>query len=179
VKLGFANLSACEVSYFPMDLELSFSANPFVQQESSGFAYIRPRRTDALALPADRDELAFDLPDELQGSNVLVEVRAGALVRRKPCLQGRLRVQWMSAFGQIAVSQEATGKPLPKVYVKVYARRSDGSVVFHKDGYPDLRGRFDYATVSGGDANGVQRYAVLVSSDTDGASIGEVEPPAR
>ena len=37
---------------------------------------------------------------------------------------------------------------LPKVYVKVYARLADGTVKFHKDGYTDHRGRFDYATVS-------------------------------
>ena len=46
------------------------------------------------------------------------------------------------------MTDAASGKPLPKAYVKVFARCSDGTVRFHKDGYTDLRGRFDYASVS-------------------------------
>ena len=51
-------------------------------------------------------------------------------------------------YGQVRATVSATGKPLPKAYVKVYARLADGTVKFHKDGYTDIRGRFDYATVS-------------------------------
>ena len=63
--------------------------------------------------------------------------------------------------------------------MKVYARLGDGSVRFHKDGYTDLRGRFDYASMSGEGANDAQRYDVLVSSESAGAVIQEVAPPAR
>jgi hypothetical protein len=51
-------------------------------------------------------------------------------------------------------------------------------VRFHKDGYTDLRGRFDYASVSS-DVAAATRFAVLVASDTDGAVIGEADPPAQ
>jgi hypothetical protein len=51
-------------------------------------------------------------------------------------------------------------------------------VQFHKDGYTDLRGRFDYVSVSGVPA-GNQRYALLVLSETDGAAVLEVAPPAQ
>lgn len=72
------------------------------------------------------------------------------------------------------------GKPLSKVYIKVYARNRDGSVVFYKDGYTDLRGRFDYASVStGGALEQAERFAILVLSETHGALIREVAPPAR
>jgi len=179
VKLDYRNVTNCEVSYYPMDIEFLFSTNPFVQQDSRAFAFIRPRRTDTLALRADQAETAFDLPAELQAANVLVEVRAGGLVRRKPCLQGSLRVQWLQNFGQLAVTQTPSGKPLSKVYVKVYAKKADGGVRFHKDGYTDLRGRFDYASLSGSDLPAATRFAILVSSDTDGAVIGEVDPPAQ
>jgi hypothetical protein len=101
------------------------------------------------------------------------------LVRRKPCLQGSLGVQWLQNFGQLAVTLGSTGKALPKVYVKVYAKQADGSVRFHKDGYTDLRGRFDYASLSGSDIPAATRFAILVSSDTNGAVIGEVDPPAQ
>jgi hypothetical protein len=98
--------------------------------------------------------------------NVLVEARAGDLVRRKPCLQGSLRVQWLQNFGQLAVTQSSTGKPLSKVYVKVYAKQSDGGVRFHKDGYTDLRGRFDYASLSGSGLAGATRSRSLSKKPT-------------
>jgi hypothetical protein len=179
VKLAYRNLASCEISYYPMDIEFLFSANPFVGQDSRAFAFIRPRRTDTVVLPAGQPELALELPAELRSANVLVEVRAGGLVRRKPCLQGSLRVQWLQNYGQLAVTQAASAKPLPKVYVKVYARDSNGIVRFHKDGYTDLRGRFDYASLSGSEAVGAARFAILVASDTDGAVIGEIDPPAQ
>jgi hypothetical protein len=63
--------------------------------------------------------------------------------------------------------------------VKVYAKEPGGKVRFHKDGYTDLRGRFDYASISGEGSTNVERYAVLVLSDTQGAVIQELAPPAR
>ncbi|MFM7299480.1 MAG: hypothetical protein ACKO4Q_19930, partial [Planctomycetota bacterium] len=179
VTLAYANVAQCALSYFPMDIEFLFSTNPFVGQDSRDFAYIRPRRSETLALAPGATELRFELPAELRGTNVLLEVRAGGLVRRVPCLQGSLRVQWLERSGQLAVADSASGKPQPKVYVKVYARLADGSVRFHKDGYTDLRGRFDYASMSGEGANDAQRYAVLVASESAGAVIQEVAPPAR
>ena len=50
---------------------------------------------------------------------------------------------------------------------------------FHKDGYTDLRGRFDYASVSTNELDAVARFAVLVLSDSDGAIIREAAPPKR
>lgn len=73
----------------------------------------------------------------------------------------------------------ATSKALPKVYVKVYVRLSDGTVKFHKDGYTDLRGKFDYASVSTPDTSPIARFSILVLSDEFGALIKETNPPAQ
>ena len=54
-----------------------------------------------------------------------------------------------------------------------------GQVKFYKDGYTDLRGRFDYASLSAQKSRGAVRYALLVLSDKDGAVIREVAPPAQ
>ena len=68
---------------------------------------------------------------------------------------------------------------LPATYVKVYARSRDGAVAFYKDGYTDLRGWFDYATLSTDDLDRVERFAILVCSDGHGAAILEASPPQR
>ena len=76
-------------------------------------------------------------------------------------------------------ADSVNAKPLSKVYVKVYARLADGSVKFHKDGYTDLRGRFDYASVNTPERQAIQKFAVLVLSDTKGAVIREAAPPQQ
>ena len=68
---------------------------------------------------------------------------------------------------------------MPAVYVKCYARVEGGAVRFHKDGYTDLRGRFDYASVSEVGGGRPVRFSLLVLSEKDGAVLREVDPPAR
>jgi hypothetical protein len=77
------------------------------------------------------------------------------------------------------VTDGAGGRPLAKVYVKVYARLADGRVKFYKDGYTDHRGRFDYATVSTPERAPVGRFAVLVLAEERGAVIREAAPPQQ
>ena len=88
-------------------------------------------------------------------------------------------MQVIDSYGQLKVTAAEGGAPLPAVYVKVFARTSTGEVRFHKDGYTDLRGRFDYVSLSTTDAEPVERFALLVLSEEDGAVIREVTPPQR
>jgi len=178
VALDYRNLSACEVSYYEMDIELLFSTSPFVQQDSGSFAYVRPNRQDVVSLPEGEERLRFALPEEFESSNVLVEVRGGGVIRRQAYFANSLSVQLIENYGQLKVTHAEGGGPLPRVYVKVFARRGDGSVRFHKDGYTDLRGRFDYASLSG-DPGDAERYAILVLSEEHGAVVREVDPPVE
>ncbi|MCI5223297.1 MAG: hypothetical protein D3924_11635, partial [Candidatus Electrothrix sp. AR4] len=72
-------------------------------------------------------------------------------------------------------------KPLSKVYVKVYARSGSGKgkAVFYKDGYTDLRGRFDYTSLNSDQLDSVSRFAVLILSEEHGALVREVGVPQR
>ena len=67
------------------------------------------------------------------------------------------------------VLDAATRKPLVKSYVKVFAENRNGEVVFHKDGYTDLRGKFDYLSHTGSDPSQIKRVALLVSHPEKGA----------
>ena len=82
-------------------------------------------------------------------------------------------------FGALRVTDTVDGKALSKVYVKVYAKLADGSVKFHKDGYTDLRGRFDYVSVNTPERQAIERFSVLVLSDDRGALIREAAPPQQ
>ena len=56
--------------------------------------------------------------------------------------------------------RKTTTKPVSKAYVKVYAQMADGQVKSYEDGYTDLRGRFDYASLNTNDLDVAQKFSV-------------------
>lgn len=69
------------------------------------------------------------------------------------------------------------GKALAQVYVKVFSKDKSGKEVFFRDGYTDIRGKFEYAMTSGDKLKGVKMFAILVQSSDKGSQIREVKPP--
>jgi hypothetical protein len=179
VQLTWQNLEAVQVNYHLMDVELLFSRSPFAQAGGTQFAFTRPTATMTMQLPAGKTKIAVPLPDELAKRNLLVEVTGAGKTRSVPVFAAEMDVRLTEAYGQVKVTNPTGGRPLPKVYVKVYARLTNGQVKFHKDGYTDLRGRFDYASVSTPQPQPVERFAVLVLSEDRGAAIREVAPPQQ
>lgn len=61
--------------------------------------------------------------------------------------------------------QDEKGKYLSKVYVKTFAKEKNGKTVFYKDGYTDLRGRFDYASLNPESLKNVEKFSLFITSD--------------
>ena len=179
LQLDHRNLAAATVNLYEIDLEVLFSRNPFAGSFAGQFGSIRPNRTLEIPLAADASTTRVPLPEDLVRNNLLVEVTAAGIVRSQPFMSTGLAVRVVEPYGQVAVTRVADGKPVAKAYVKVYARSDDDHVVFHKDGFTDLRGRFDYASLSTDDALRAKRFAILVISPEDGAAIREADAPGR
>ncbi|HEV3145381.1 MAG TPA: hypothetical protein VGZ47_15925, partial [Gemmataceae bacterium] len=179
INLTWQNVDACKVNYYLMDVELLFSRNPFVQQSGGQFSSIKPNFTQEVKLPANQKKLEMKLPEVLWKRNVLVEISAGGKTRSEPYYANAMEVKLSENYGQLRVTDSASGKALSKVYVKTYARLADGTVKFYKDGYTDLRGRFDYASVSTPEKAPITRFSILVLSDEHGALIREANPPQQ
>ncbi len=107
----------------------------------------------------------------------MVEIVAGGITKTQAYYPHSLGIQVMETYGQVRVAHLKKSTPLSKVYVKVYARMKDGNVRFYKDGYTDLRGRFDYSSLSTNELDHVQRFAILIMSDANGAVVREAAPP--
>ena len=83
-------------------------------------------------------------------------------------------------FGQLRVVAAGTRLPLARVYVKAYSRRSPADAgQFYKDGYTDVRGVFDYTSLNTNELTHVERFALLVASDSHGAVVREARPPKQ
>jgi hypothetical protein len=69
---------------------------------------------------------------------------------------------------------------MPECYIKVYSRdRNTSDTKFFKDGYTDLRGRFDYGQLSGVDISVIEKFAVFISHEKLGAIVKECKSPSQ
>jgi hypothetical protein len=173
------NTEAITVHFYGVDLELLFSKTPFVRQGLEELAMVRPTLSETISVGAGEDTARFRLTDDLARQTLLVEVVSGAARDTALYYGGRLKTYVSEGFGQLQVSDRTGGQPVSTAYVKVYARDKAGRVQFHKDGYTDLRGRFDYATLSAGDLSRVDRFAILVLDPERGATLHDVAPPTN
>jgi hypothetical protein len=179
VTVTYANVAECRVSYYLMDVELLFSRNPFVGEYSGQFGYVLPNQVETVKLDPAKGAQEFPVPAKLASSNVLVEVSAAGQKKARTHFSGALGVQVIEGYAQAKVTHAGSGKALPGVYVKTYAKMKDGSVRFYKDGYTDLRGKFDYGSLSTNEIEQVERFAILFLSSEHGAVVKEAAPPKR
>ena len=178
LRVSHERVGEVEVRYHLMDVEFLFSANPFVRGEVGQSSLVEPNRVEVVSLAGAERSTTIPLPADLVGSNLFVEVRGAGIARRGTYFSSRLTVQGLERYGQLRVVDSEALRPIPRAYVKVYGM-AGGNVRFIKDGYTDLRGRFDYASVSGYEGPPVTRYSVLVLHEDAGATITELAPPIR
>ena len=151
VILTASNLEKCTVKAYPVDVEIGFSKNPFGGASASvgGVLGLKPAWSKEVSV-AEGNETRVELPSELRRANLVV-VATGADGRAEERLEltpGALDVQVSRETRQLRV-RDLKGKPLAGAYVKVYVRdAAKTDTKFHKDGYTDLRGAFDYEAVS-------------------------------
>jgi len=179
IRLDYRNLKGCTLNFYPMDIELLFSRSPFLQEGSAQFSYIRPVMNKLVELPAGKDSTTIELPAEFRSKNVMVEALGAGLRKTQAYYANTLKVQVIETYGQVAVTHAETHKPVPAAYVKVYARTKGGEVKLFKDGYTDLRGRFDYASLNTNELEDAEKLAILIMSDSLGAVVRETPPPKR
>ncbi len=206
LNLTWKNLKEVTVNYYLMDPEFAFSSSPFAGQGAGRFSIIKPNKTARLELPAGSDNFEAPLPAEYAKANVLVEVFGAGQRKAKAHHANTLKLTVSENYGRLEVRDSGSDRALPKAYVKVYAKLRGGTVRFFKDGYTDLRGRFDYASLNSpanpppptpmrgadmpangldyqmlkpGELNFVEKLSILVMSESNGADVKEVGPPSE
>ena len=89
------------------------------------------------------------LPTDLKGKNMVIEINSDDLQEFKTFYSCQLKVQFIEKFGELRVFKSDTMQPLSKVYCKVYSKNKNGRESFFRDGFTDIRGKFEYANASG------------------------------
>lgn len=120
------------------------------------------------------------IPKKLQHRNVFIQViPMDPFNISTPGAQAfydhRLVAQIKNRYGRLRVLDQKEMRPIAKAYVKVYAWI--GSAKFHKDGYTDRRGQFDYVSVSCDHLASTTKFAILVATKNYGSVVKIVDIP--
>ena len=174
------NVREITLAFYRIDLEVLFSRNPFITQSKDEFSYIQPSEIEKINIqnPQDLQKLTFEIPQKLQRYNLHVELRTEEKRLSATYFSTSLKVHILENYGQVKVL-DVNDKPLIKTYVKCFAKGKDGKVSFYKDGYTDLRGRFDYATLNSNDISNIEKFAIFIMNDDLGSVIKEAKAPSK
>lgn len=167
------------LNLYPMDIELMFSRKPFLAEGGTDFAVIKPAFTQELEIKANGEPEEIRLPRGYAERNLMVEVTGKGQRAGAAWFASRLRVRKMESYGQVEVRSARDNQPLPKTYVKVFARGANGRETFWKDGYTDPRGRFDYVSLNDRKPEEAAEFAILILHPELGAEIRTAKPPPR
>ena len=63
--------------------------------------------------------------------------------------------------------------------LKYIQKNQNGNIEFYKDGYTDLRGKFDYLSLNTDQLKNATKFYIFVSEDNLGSIIQECKPPAN
>lgn len=172
VAITSRNLRTCTVSAYPVDVEIAFSKAPFAKGlvGGAGVRSVKPAWSEEVAIP-EGGRTAIAIPEALRGANLVVYASGadGRAEAKAEVVPSSMDVQVLKETRQLRV-RDAAGRPVAGAYVKVYVRDATGfGEKYHKDGYTDLRGAFDYASVSTDGDFKPAECAILVLSPTLGA----------
>ena len=183
MQLEAANIKSVSVKFYIIDAEILFSRTPFLKTNTEEFSYVKPCQTIEVKTVTGEDETALvkvdvEVPEQLKLQNMVIEVTGEGKQLFFTYYATQIKVQLTEAYGELKVTEKDSGKPLPRTYVKVFCqKKSSSAATFFKDGYTDIRGKFDYAQTSAGKLGDVAKFSILVMSDTLGSIIKECNPP--
>jgi len=168
--LKHSNLTKANIRLYHIDLEVLFSKDPFLNGGiESSLPPIAPNRILEVIFEKGSTSTVQSLPEEFRNGNILVAVESEEVKQLKILDSQALEVRTQTTERTIQVIDPTSGKPLPKTYIKVYAESNNGAVDFHKDGYTDMRGKFDFLSHTAKDPSQIRRLAILISHPEKGS----------
>ena len=181
--IASTNIKKVKINFYRMNTEILFSNSPFFKDSNdnnnnndngnkSAFAYISPNISNNIEIKSDGEDSQNDLtefliPKDLKNENLFIEIISSTLNICSPFYDNELNILIKESYGQLKVLVESKKNknkliPLPKAYVKVYSQTNYGENEFYKDGYTDIRGKFDYASISTDQLNKTKKFAIFV-----------------
>ena len=176
IVIDYLNISKIDIKYYVIDPELMFSKSPFLTLKTDEFSYIKPLKVDSVDLSQDLTRKTVEVDKDYVSNNLIIEIQGDGKQIFLSYFSTDLHVIVNEEFGELKVT-DPEGNPLPKVYVKVYSKQFNREVKFFRDGYTDIRGRFEYSQCSSGKLGLIEKFSIFIMSDELGSLTKELKPP--
>jgi hypothetical protein len=180
LQILYSNIDEINIKFYEIDLEIVFSMNPFIKQNKNEFSFVKPKYECVYRVDLSQKEKIFEFPiiKEFLEKNIYIEVSS----KEKKCFDtyfsAAIKANITETLGEVKVV-DTNLKPLPKVYVKCFAMYKNNIFGFYKDGYTDLRGRFNYLSLNTDQLNNVSKFALFIMHEELGSIIKECNPPSN
>ena len=178
ISIIYKNIEEFIVKYYLIDIEILFSRSPFVKKTKVDFDLVKSEKEQKIKVKNEPKENKYllKIPDELKNKNFYIEVSSGKKKENEIYNSSLLKYSIIESIGEIKVMTPEL-KPLPKVYVKCFCETNDEAIKFYKDGFTDLRGKFDYVSLNTDLVNEVNKFSILMVSQEYGSIIATCNPP--
>ena len=175
IVLNYEGVQNCKVRIYEIDLEILFSNNPFLIKDTQSFSYVQANTEISIELSGNAHSVSLE---EYKGKNILIEVDYKTYSISKSHFSNLLAFNCIERFGVIKV-MDSNRKPRPAVYIKAFVKRKSGQIEFYKDGYTDIRGKFDYVSLNTDTLSTIDKFSLLVVDDELGSLVHEANPPPQ
>ena len=176
IKAEYNNIQKVAVKYYVIDPEVMFSRTPFLNQSTEDFAYVKPMETQEVEFNDKLKTHTFEILEKLQKENLVIEVSGKSKQSFLTYFSTTLKISINENFGELKVTDQDE-KPIPKVYVKTFSKEKDGKIKFFKDGYTDIRGKFEYAQINSKKLSTVDKFAIFAEKEDYGSTTREARVP--
>ena len=122
-------------------------------------------------------ECRVKIPEIYSSKNVVIEVNGEGIQKIVTYFSTTMNVQIFENYGELKITDDK-GKAVSQVYVKAFTMKHDGAISFYKDGYTDIRGRFDFVSLNASQLAFVQKFSLFIMSEAHGSLIKECSPPS-
>jgi hypothetical protein len=175
LRVDHRRMKSVTLKFFSVDLEVMFTKEPFLAGGGSDAPGIQPNGVLEVELDAAKEFTLVPLPEAFRKGSVLVEAEGDGVSRLRVLDSRAMELVRNPAFRTVQVFDGVHRTPVGRCYVKVFVEGMDGTVRFHKDGYTDLRGMFDYGSSTGDGGRNFKRFSIFVSHPEMGARVEVVD----
>ena len=188
-----SNIDEINIKLYLIDLEILFTREPKISEiinksaenDSNNyikekFGFVQPNYTESIKIPETKNNRGtnstiYEIPKIYQNKNLLIEINHESLKLHDLYLSSNLNIMITESIGELQVLDQNL-KPVIKTYIKAYAKLED-EIIFYKDGYTDLNGKFNYLALNTDLLKKVKKFYIYASEINHGDKIKECFPP--
>ena len=165
IVISSTNLKKVTLNFYKVDVETKFSTDPFSRQTDSTFGFVAPNLSKEVAISEgaanEVTQTESAIPAELSAFNLCVQVFSESKSVFLNYLPSSYQVVTFKERGLLQVLNKK-GQPVSQAYVKVFSSATNGTEKYHKDGYTDYLGFFDYLTLNLENPSNIKEFSILI-----------------